>query len=43
VAGSSATIAMLKPAEEALAWLDKLGLPWLAVDADITCHGTLAA
>jgi len=41
VAGSSATIAMLKPTDEALAWLDKLGLPWLAIDADLTCHGNL--
>lgn len=41
VAGSSATIAMLKPAVEALAWLDELGLPWLAIDADLRCHGTL--
>ncbi len=43
VAGSSATIAMLKPADEALAWLEKLGLPWLAIDAELCCHGTLAA
>ncbi len=43
VAGSSATIAMLKPADEALDWLEKLGLPWLAIDAELCCHGTLAA
>jgi thiamine biosynthesis lipoprotein len=43
VAGSSATIAMLKPAGEALDWLDNLGLPWLAIDADLNCHGSLAA
>jgi thiamine biosynthesis lipoprotein len=42
VAGSSATIAMLKPAEEALDWLENLGLPWLAIDADLACHGSLA-
>ena len=42
VAGSSATMAMLKPAAEALDWLDKLGLPWLAIDADSHCHGSLA-
>lgn len=41
VAGSSATIAMLKPTDEALDWLDKLGLPWLAIDADLACHGSL--
>ena len=32
VAGSSATLAMLKPEVEALEWLAQLGLPWLAVD-----------
>jgi thiamine biosynthesis lipoprotein len=42
VAGSSATIAMLKPAAEALTWLERLGLPWLAMDADLQCHGSLA-
>ena len=42
VAGSSATLAMLKPGPEALAWLDDLGLPWLAVDADGTLHGSIA-
>ncbi len=41
VAGSSATIAMLKPVGEALDWLAQLGLPWLAIDADLACHGTL--
>jgi thiamine biosynthesis lipoprotein len=41
VAGSSATIAMLKPEQEALQWLDELGLPWLAVDSQLCCHGTL--
>lgn len=41
VAGSSATIAMLKPAEEALTWLEGLGLPWFAIDADLDCHGSL--
>ena len=43
VAGSSATIAMLKPVDEALEWLENLGLPWLAIDADLDCHGSLAA
>ncbi|HEY6131182.1 MAG TPA: FAD:protein FMN transferase, partial [Halioglobus sp.] len=41
VAGSSATVAMLKPAAAALEWLASLGLPWLAVDADMVCHGSL--
>lgn len=42
VAGSSATIAMLQPIDEALAWLESLGLPWLAVDEDLNVHGSLA-
>ena len=32
VAGSAATLAMLKPEREAIAWLHTLGLPWVAVD-----------
>ena len=40
VAGSTATIAMLMPPVEALAWLEGLGLPWLAVDADLKTWGT---
>ncbi len=43
VAGSTATIAMLKPAEEALHWLAELGLPWLGIDAELQCHGTLSS
>ncbi len=39
VAGGSATIAMLKPEGEALAWLAELGLPWFAVDSAMECHG----
>ncbi len=42
VAGSTATIGMLKPVDEALAWLEDLGLPWFAVDADLHCHGSIA-
>ncbi len=42
VAGSAATIAMLKPPGEALEWLANLGVPWLAIDADLAMHGTLA-
>lgn len=41
VAGSTATIAMLKPMPEALEWLRALGISWLAVDARLQCHGTL--
>ena len=40
VAGSTATLALLMPAEEALAWLENLGLSWLAVDARLNTHGT---
>ncbi|MEH6586338.1 MAG: FAD:protein FMN transferase [Halioglobus sp.] len=32
VAGSAATLAMLKPENEALKWLHTLGLPWVAVN-----------
>ena len=39
VAGGSATIAMLKPEQEALAWLAELGLPWFAVDSALVSHG----
>ena len=40
VAGSAATVALLK-GEAGTAWLDALGLPWLAVDEELQCHGTL--
>lgn len=38
VAGSLATVALLKPVSEALAWLESLGVTWLAVDAELQCH-----
>ncbi|MCZ6829184.1 MAG: FAD:protein FMN transferase [Gammaproteobacteria bacterium] len=41
VAGSTATIGMLKPRDQALSWLEELGLAWLAIDADLQCHGTI--
>jgi thiamine biosynthesis lipoprotein len=41
VAGSAATIAMLKPSEEALSWLAQLGVAWLAVDREGAVHGTI--
>jgi len=41
VAGSSATLALLMPDEEALAWLESLGVSWLAVDAQFGVHGTI--
>lgn len=43
VAGSSATIAMLQDTAAGLAWLDSLGLPWFAADADLNFYGTLAS
>lgn len=43
VAGSCASIAMLKDSADALEWLHALGLPWFAVDADLKFHGTLGA
>ncbi len=43
VAGGSATIGMLKPESEALAWLAELGLPWFAVDSELNCHGEFGA
>ena len=43
VAGSLATVAMLKPAREATAWLDSLGVTWFAVDAELRCHRGPAA
>jgi thiamine biosynthesis lipoprotein len=42
VAGSAATIAMLKPTVHALKWLDELGLHWLAVDQNGQCYGSIA-
>jgi thiamine biosynthesis lipoprotein len=42
VAGSAATIAMLKGEREGPAWLEALGLPWLTVDARLGLAGALA-
>ena len=41
LAGTGATVAMLK-GSEGTAWLEQLGLPWLAMDADGRVYGTLA-
>ncbi len=38
VAGGSATLAMILPEADALAWLADLGLPWLAVDSSGVVH-----
>ena len=40
VAGSAATVALLKAEQEGLAWLEGFGLPWLAVDRAMQVHGT---
>lgn len=39
---SAATIARLKTEQTGLRWLEKLGLPWMAIDRKLNCHGPLA-
>lgn len=39
---SAANIARLKTEQAGLRWLDKLGLPWMAIDRELKCHGPLA-
>ena len=39
---SAASVARLKTEASGLKWLDKLGLPWLAIDRELQCHGPLA-
>jgi thiamine biosynthesis lipoprotein len=36
------SVARLKTEQAALKWLDALGLPWLAIDRELRCHGPLA-
>ncbi|MEM8659881.1 MAG: FAD:protein FMN transferase [Pseudomonadota bacterium] len=38
----AATIARLKTEEAGLSWLAKLGLPWMAIDRSLRCHGPLS-
>jgi thiamine biosynthesis lipoprotein len=38
---SAASIARLKTEENALRWLNSIGLPWLAIDRQLNCHGPL--
>ncbi|NND69246.1 MAG: FAD:protein FMN transferase [Halioglobus sp.] len=40
---SAAGLAMMKAEPAALNWLESLGLPWLAIDRNLQCHGPLAA
>lgn len=37
----AATVARLKTEQAAFNWLNKLGLPWLAIDRELNCHGPL--
>jgi FAD:protein FMN transferase len=39
---SAANIARLKTEPAAIKWLEGVGLPWLAVDRNLNCHGPLA-
>ncbi len=43
VAGSLATLALLKTEREALGWLETLGVSWLAVNNDMQVSGTISA
>ena len=38
---SAASVARLKTEASALRWLENLGLPWMAVDRELHCHGPL--
>lgn len=39
---SAANVARLKTEATGIKWLEKLGLPWMAVDRRLKCHGPLA-
>lgn len=43
VAGSIASIALLQPPAHGLAWLERCGAPYLAIEPDLSCHGHLAS
>jgi thiamine biosynthesis lipoprotein len=43
IAGTAATIAMLKGVRDGVAWLEELGLPHVRVDRSGAIGGTLAA
>jgi thiamine biosynthesis lipoprotein len=38
----AASIARLKTEQAAINWLQNLGLPWMAIDRELRCHGPLA-
>ena len=42
VAGSIATVALLQPQVDGLNWLERCGVPYLAVDPELRCHGYFA-
>jgi thiamine biosynthesis lipoprotein len=39
---SAASVARLKTESAGLKWLADLGLPWMAIDRQLNCHGPLA-
>ena len=39
---SAASVARLKTEQAGLNWLENLGLPWLAIDRQMNCHGPLS-
>lgn len=39
---SAASIARLKTEQAGMKWLETLGLPWMAIDRELNCHGPLA-
>ena len=43
VAGSVASIALLQPPDDGLAWLERCGAPYLAVDPQLDCHGQMGS
>ena len=40
-ASSAANIARVKNEQAGLQWLEQLGLPWMAIDRELNCHGPL--
>ena len=39
---SAASVARLKTETNGLNWLENIGLPWMAVDRKLNCHGPLS-
>jgi len=39
---SAASVARMKTEQAGMNWLENLGLPWLAIDRKLNCHGPLA-